>query len=289
MGLSAIEGLSNNIALYDTYLYNDEQKVVISCKNRLEGSSSIKAKLMSPLTVSVTASWQGLDSLGGVGQVLNAVNAVSVAIKGVSISQPWFSRKFWKSTEPIKLSAKLGFYAHSSSTAYSDVYLPCNKLIGLCYPRQVSGDSGSELLALYAPPGPNIFTGYNTKTGQVTSGMFSGSLTAAGTENVDYVSFTLGKLVVLDICYLDRVDVAFSSSLNSEGYPLSAAVDVAVTAMDVGIWQESGVFLKQQSGVALNLGEIVDAAKGVVSDAIEEGKAALNIGKKSNDSDSKDD
>lgn len=268
MALTAIQSIQGNTSLNDVYKLSSQQMVVISCNNRLEGSSSIKARLLDPLRVSVNADWAGLDSImGGVSSVIGAISAITVSVKGFSISQPWFSRKFWKSTSPVNIQCRIGFFASSASSAYSEVYLPVNKLIGLVYPRKL-GYSGSSsdgsLFDAYAPPGPNLYTGYSGD--EITSGVVSDW----GTSATDYVTFSLGNLVQLDICYLDSVSVDFSAALNSQGYPLSAACNVSVTAMDVGVWQDSGVFLKQKSGMALNVSNAINSVQALVSDTKEE-------------------
>ena len=246
----------------DSFVLDDRTLVIISCPSRkgLENTggfnnASVSGILASPLNLSAHAEFQSIRQIGGIGQVLSSIDGIVTAVGGQTIQQPWFDRAYWKSTAPLEFTANIKFVAQEN--AYLEVYKPCVFLISLLYPRV--GNEASATVKSYIPPGPNLYSGFDGK-GKASGGLLGG----AGAS--DYVEFKFGNMIHLLMCYLKDVEVNFSTTLDSTGYPHAANVTVHIRSFDNNFVAKDGKFqLTDYKPIALNVGMIGDILSGTAN------------------------
>ena len=156
--LAFLEGMASGLG-GEVVTYTSSNTVTITSPNRLDSQGhkfSVSAPLGAPLRVSASPQWEEMGGAAGLGKVLSAVESVSNAMAGVSLTQPSMYRRYYKGTDPLSFEAVLNFYATSEDTAKSEVFDKLVTLIGFCYPRQ-SPEPISDNLYAYIPPGPNLW------------------------------------------------------------------------------------------------------------------------------------
>jgi len=295
MSLTAIAALAENFA-NDIYTLDDTNSIIISCQNRANHKGlvggTIRGILAAPLSFGAQASYQPFMNQGGFSQLVSKVDSI-VSFAGMTIQQPWFSRKYWVSTSPLTFNLKMVFIANTD--AKTDVYDKVEALFGFLYPRLAMSNDASGV-QLYIPPGPNLFT-YEDSEGKIRSrsgdivssvseGMskavdkffgdsdagqktseFFNKFSKAAESGPDAVSLTIGATgMTLKVCYLENVNVTFSQTTDSSGYPHYAEVTANVSSFDNCYVNTNGVFKFNRSEVLNDfIGAVIDKFKSVVS------------------------
>lgn len=156
--LAFLEGAASGLS-GEMVTYTSSNTVTITSPNRVDAkgrSFSVSAPLGAPLRVSASPQWEEMGGAAGLGKVMSAVESITTAMAGISITQPAMYRRYYKGTDPLSFEAVLNFYATSEVTAQSEVFDKLVTLIGFCYPRQ-SPEPISDNLYAYIPPGPNLW------------------------------------------------------------------------------------------------------------------------------------
>lgn len=248
----------------DQYILDKGNRVTVTCEHRSPGA--VVGILASPLQFGSTANYKTYEPIGTLQKVIDFVDAGVNLLGGASVQQPWFSRKYWVKTEPLKFSFTIAFIAQTD--AKTEVFDKCVALVGYTYPRKLEG---TDMLSLYATPGPNLFSGtvpntdskyYNDVVGaakNLKNKLFGGS---SGQAGPDSAGLQIGSVLSLKYCYIDSVQVMCSSALDPDGYPHYATATVNVTAFDTSFASTNGVFtLSQPQAVNLDVGHALDQVK----------------------------
>lgn len=279
MSLNAIQAYADNL-LNDVYTLDDQNSVIIGCQNRYP--ETVTGYLASPFAFDVTAEYQKYGDLPNLSSILGVLDAGANIIAGMTMQQPWFGRKYWKGTNPITFAIKVAFIA--TSDAKTDVYDKVETLVGYLYPRKLTSSTANGV-HLYVPPGPNLFTYADedgVKQGSLVNTLNNSSiLQTLGVSNAvqnftaklqldkggpDSHSIRVGSMMDLKVCYLDKVGVQFSQTLDSRGYPHYALCTISVSAFDSSFADERGVFsLKQTTALNCNLSGILEGAKATLT------------------------
>ena len=265
---------------------NSPQEVIFSCPHKRGRVSGI---LDGGLKLNIKSEWTemmggGIMSLAG--SVVDTANNLLQLAAGASVQQPWMNRKMWKTTKPFSFDVPMSFVAMTDPL--NDVVRPVMALVSFLYPRKLQikdkntgemvdanmknfGDNtgistklpddvgviGTALssIGLYNIPGPSI---------RYTSKNSGGS----GEDNIgDPVYVTIGKIFSFGSCYLESVDVQFSPSMDSDGFPIAAKCTVKVTVMDSGVVETNGQFMIQEfSNTSESFGQFIDAVATTVGD-----------------------
>jgi hypothetical protein len=145
--------------------------------------------------------------------------AIAQMVGGTLITR-WTTRRVWMGTEPIEINMKLRFEADED--AYNEVVVPCLSLKKLGLPSQgpkvnLSGPAGmlSTIPAnVLWPPGPNPI---------IRGGIFG----YAGGENIEIqVGLGARPFLYFNSVVMKRINVTYANRFTTEGYPVSASVDV---------------------------------------------------------------
>ena len=113
--LAFLEGMASGLG-GEVVTYTSSNTVTITSPNRLDSQGhkcSVSAPLGAPLRVSASPQWEEMGGAAGLGKVLSAVESVSNAMAGVSLTQPSMYRRYYKGTDPLSFEAVLNFYATS--------------------------------------------------------------------------------------------------------------------------------------------------------------------------------
>lgn len=259
--MTALDGFFSSLDT-DNFTLTDENLVTIWCPQR---GKSFSAPLCSPFQLNGIAQWESLGA-SPLGNVLGVVDKAAGALTGTTIKQPWFARKYWKGTDPLSFSFVMDLWAKEN--AEKEVFRPCETLVGFLYPRN-NPSAGSGVLRTFIPPGPNLFTGYNSE-GKMSTGLLSEALDSSPG---DYFSITVGNMLYLELCYINTVSVNFSPVLDETGFPHQATVTVSVTSFDSGVVGHDGSYSISQSGnLALTAGQLKDSVCEIGKQAIDKAK-----------------
>ena len=242
----------------------DPQLVTLFCANKHKMVTGI---LKNSFGLSAKANWTPF--LGGnkitkfIKDTSETVNNTLGWIEGKSMQQPWFNRKVYSSTNPLKFDLDLVFYAEDDPV--NDVWNPIHALLTFVYPKVVIDTaSGKEVGA--GGYLKNQFDKYvsNDKAkerleevvgffGAVTSDTVVGDSVNAfklfnppgptvafdkkAAENKkenqgDPVTVQIGSLWNLEGCYIEDLSIKFFNSWSVEGYPLAAEAKLSVSLMD---------------------------------------------------------
>jgi len=191
---------------------------------------SIFAMMSEGFNIDVKSNWKGLfeGAIGGLlgGGLLDIGDNIAQFLGGVSIRQPWFGRKYWTGTTPLKF--RLGFQFVSFLDAKEEVFKPMKSLLSLLYPRITStGDAG--LLSTYIIPGANIF--YNVPRN--TSG-----------DKGDRVEIYLGNFLRFKGCYISDINLVVENSFSTDGFPHCVKANMIFETMDVAYVENDGSFME---------------------------------------------
>ena len=219
------------------------QEVVIICENK---NGRVSGIMNSGLKISGHAEWTemfggGIMSLGG--SLIETGNNLLQFMGGSSVQQPWMNRKMWKTTKPFSFEIPLSFVA--TTDPLNEVVRPVMALLSFIFPREISPNftggkiaAGGDILgtalnslAMYNIPGPSLRYGTNT---------------ASAEDQGDPVKIVIGKLFAFGACYLEDVTPDISQSVDANGYPIAANVNVKATVMDAACCTTDGDFLIQE-------------------------------------------
>jgi hypothetical protein len=151
----------------------------------------------------------------------------------MSIQAPIWQRKIWGGTKPLDLSIDCALVA--AGNAKTDVYEPVYRLCQALLPRRVTAGMAGEInkalnlkgiFEFMQAPGPSPM-----------------SPTGAG----DIVQVAVGNLITMNTCYLKSVRGRFSKSLDQNGYPLAAMLQVSFSAV------QNSVFVDDEVNNAFNV------------------------------------
>ncbi len=268
LGLAALTGTANQmIKIHDDYVINSNSLVVFTCPAKGTGAFSSKTPggpsrpvtgiLSEGINLSAVAEWKNfISGIPAGGNLVDMFNMGGQLLFGVSIYQPWFSRKYWAKTDPLKMDIPMEFMTFYN--AKSEVWDACLTLISYLYPRYKVGvgdlltdptnenptplqklstnivnainpeGKGSDLNSLfgaYYMPGPHLF--------------YSGR---RDDNKGDFVTVHVGNNIVFKACYITKVSVSFSTAMDIDGYPLSAKVVVSVESMEANVVDSNGEF-----------------------------------------------
>lgn len=264
------------------------QEVVITCANKKGRVSGI---LNGGVKLNGQAQWEemmggGIMSLGG--SLVETGNNLLQFVKGSSIQQPWMNRKMWKSTKPFSFDIPLSFVA--TTDPLNDVVRPCLALLSFCYPRELKykDDNGNmqsvdsyqalKSAGLVDKNGGNSFGGSLTGTALQTLALYNipGPGLRYGTQNAtpqdqgDPVTVVVGRMFAFGACYLESVNVEFSQSMDYDGLPIAASVNVKATVMDAACCSYDGNFLIQEFyGSSEKLGAFLDKFQETASNLVD--------------------
>ena len=269
--------------------------VTISCKTK---KTQIRGYLSEGIQVNGSAKWKemfdgGIGALGK-GLLQTGSNLAQIGY-GRTIQQPWMNRKFYESTSPFSFQFGINFV--SQGDAESQVFKPAEYLLSLIYPRTTVYGSNEEsknptgtgnnfvgkamqAANLKPAPGTVVDTALNTMVDFVIPGpsvLYKGD--GSDTDNHgDAVTITIGQAFAFGTVYLENVDVKFSETFDSTGFPLYARCTVKATCMDVNYCLSDGSFLISQfpKGQYGALSNFIDSFEKLISDAARD---TQNVGK----------
>jgi len=128
MALDFLLGVPGS-AFNDTYLppspfsYTNACRVLIRCPGK---KIEIGAMLSEGFSIDAKSEWKSLFASGMAGmdmtKILGVIDNSAQIIAGHSIRQPYFGRKYWVGTEPLKFQLALQFVSFSNT--YIEVYKP---------------------------------------------------------------------------------------------------------------------------------------------------------------------
>lgn len=256
----------------DTYLLNKQpvldtdengpssgNEVIIACKTK---NTRISGYISEGIKINGKAKWKEMFG-GGISAMtkglLQTGSNITQLVEGHTIQQPWMNRKFYESTEPFSFTFGINFV--SQGNAEEEVYLPASYLLSLIYPREWGSNVAGDLLLKGTKNGKQKgFIGRDTLAGTLINSMTDmvipgPSLCYTGKENPskkqdvgDAVTITIGQMFAFGGVYLENIGVEFSSSFDTEGFPLYAKCSVTATCMDVNYCNTDGSFLISQYG-----------------------------------------
>jgi len=226
MALDFLLGDSTSILTHDQYTAVNNNQVEFRCKNK--GDMVIKAVLSGSFNLTVVSHWDSvIKATGPVGsQVVEIFDNFAQGLYGNTIRQPWFGRKFWQGTDPLKFTLPLQFL--SFTNAKEEVFKPMVKLLSLVYPRLDSKSSTATTFQKYFIPGPTMFyvpaDGHDADLG-------------------DRVEISMGNFLSFKGCYITQVALKVENSFSLEGYPHNVHADVSFETMDVSYVNPDGSFM----------------------------------------------
>jgi hypothetical protein len=127
---------------HDGFSAPDPIKVFFNCPSK---NRKLAAVLDGGITLSAKSNWQGYFS--AIPSVLGMVDGAAQLFKGMSISQPWFGRKYWKGTDPMSFTVKVQFV--SFKDAKEEVYEPVMTLMSFLYPQLMGDGSANDPNTIY--------------------------------------------------------------------------------------------------------------------------------------------
>ncbi len=263
LGLAALTNTFSELyKVHDRYVIDSNSLVVFRCPTKGTGvfasglngiSRPVIGVLSAGMNLSAVAEWKNfISGIPASSNLLDMFNMGAQYIKGLSAYQPWFSRKYWVKTDPIKFDIPMEF--NTFYAAKAEVWDACLTLLSYLYPRHEAGvgdllnnlsakggfvgkaisnldPTGSarstlnNLFSLYTIPGPHLFhsAGSNKNKG-------------------DVVTVHVGSNIVFKSCYLTKVAISFSPAMDASGYPLSAKVVVSLESMEATVVDKDGQF-----------------------------------------------
>jgi len=205
----------------------------------------VEARIPENISLTINSEWKSLigdnDASGsiikvGIQEFLNKAPTTQV-----------MTAQVWSGNAPIELTLSLEFKAGynpqfnkktaAGSNGYDDVIKPVKMLSKMALP---SGGKGSLLLT---PPGPRLFQKTNDKgTGAVVSEGGAG----------DTITIEVGKFLTFERVIITNVSPEFSGAMSSDGYPMSAKVDVTFRTLYSLVTEQVDNMFKQIPKVQLS-------------------------------------
>ena len=309
MAISNIIQLTKNLPVYtekltfneDEFNVTENQIVTIT---RYKGGTSqslitINGILSENLNLKIHSNWESLNSNSIFGTITEGLTTLSNAGElgltsktgggGVSFIQPWNNRKFWAGTDPFPLNFSMTFFSQGNSK--TDVFDPVIQLVSLCMPREtenviedvvskiplvnlnapnVKGQSNlikaiTEAVETYSIPGPSLY--------------FKGAGKSEGQG--DATTIVIGNMFAFGGCYITDVEAEWSSTFDSQGYPIWCKVSVSAQAMDSNTVKSDGIWNTQQyRNNQAGLSKFLESAKTTITTFIDD---FANVFKKSVD------
>lgn len=218
------EEKDRTMEVMDVYTIAASSIVSVKCKNK---GLEVYGITMDPVSFTVDSKWDN-KALGSIASasVTRIAENVSQLVNGVSINQPILARSSWGGTLPLEMSAKFSLIA--TNNGRNDVYVPALKLAAMLQPRLV-GSVNSNLegvLSLFAIPGPAPFGG------EIAKGIKDVLKIDIDGDGGDPVSVQIGNVVELQRCYLTKLNVIFSRTYGTDGFPVSAEVTINFRSID---------------------------------------------------------
>jgi len=204
------------VKIYSTYLGRRGQQAII-------------ALLQDKVSFNVTSDWEPLiGSIPGFDQINAGLQVITGGTASAVTSIT--SRRIWKGTSPIKITLPLRFEAVRD--ALREVVYPCLNLKKIALPNrtpipfQIGGVSIGQLIdrnnlesfVTLAPPGPSPFPEIQ--------------------QYGDQITIQIGTLWKFDSVIIKEVNVDFSTKYTSEGYPISADVNLIFETYEIMIKEQ---------------------------------------------------
>ena len=283
------------------------QSIVISGKNK----GSVTGYLSEGVKLTGQSDWEQITSNSMVNTIYKLIETVDTTQQmgfvpsnsgstansaGISYIQPWASRKFWKGSKPF--TTTIPFNLVSITNAKTDVYDKAVTLLSFCYPRDLANTVttfkdavsnlkiGEKQLFLTQGTGtdgkPNLV---NSLTSAIKSWAIPGPSLTYGGENDqskgDAVTISIGNLFVFGACYVNQVNLEFSSTLDNNGYPLWCKCSISFDTMESNYCSSDGkLYLNKipdnQAALANLLSSIANTGQTLVTDFINHEKALWN-------------
>jgi hypothetical protein len=251
------------VHVHDVYSIGSQSIVTFNCPGKYK---VVRAALSGPCGLSVNAVWEGyFNSAGGGAGIVTLLEGVAQLAQGRTASQPWFGRKSWQSTSPLKFDIPIRFL--SRFNAHDEVYLPMVGLLSFLYPRldATSGETDkTNLFSKYFVPGPNLFYAADAKEDSSLFGLGSGG---------DPVEISIGSFLHFQGCYINSINFTIENSFNLEGYPHNVEARVSFEAMDVSFVNFDGSFMETK------LGNQAFVLNKELEELVEKGEIAFATGK----------
>lgn len=245
-------------------LKGDPQLVTLFCRNKHKMVTGI---LKNSFGLSAKANWTPF--LGGnkitkfIKDTSDTINSTLGWVEGKSMQQPWFNRKIYSSTNPLKFDLDLVFYAEDDPV--NDVWNPIQALLTFVYPKVVTDTASGQEVGVggyFKDQFNNHIKSGKAKetlnnvfnfTGNVTSDTVLGDSVNAfklftppgptvafdrkAAENKkenqgDPVVVQIGSLWNLEGCYIEDLSIKLFNSWSVEGYPLAAEAKLSISLMD---------------------------------------------------------
>jgi len=265
MALDFLLGKVDPLVVHDTYFPSSGSSNACRVKIECPGKGRIiYAMLSEGFSIAAKSKWTSLFS-GAIGgdigsKILDVVDNVAQMTWGYTIRQPYFGRKYWQGTEPLKFS--LTFQFVSFSDAKFEVYLPMVDLLSLLFPRLDSAGGSAGLFQKYFIPGPNLF--YNTKTGD-------------SEDDGDRVEISMGNFMRFKGCYIHSINLKVENSFSTDGYPNCVQAVMEFETMDVAYVGADNSFMENGFGDAsVDLGEGLATLKNMTKKVLEGASEVIN-------------
>lgn len=286
----------------DDFQINENQTVTFSCGNK---KVSVTGYMSEPVILNGASKWGDINNNMFTGLAFKLIDTfdenqqigigASVGNAGVSYNQPWASRKFWKGSEPFNLTIKFNLIAISN--AKEDVYDQAIKLLSLCYPRDLGADDNAaknliDKIGIFdtngtdtnTAGGPNVVTAFSNafKSWAVPGpSIYWSSSESDEKKTGDNVKVVIGSLFAFAQCYVTNVNLEFSPTLDSTGYPLWCKCSVTFQSAESNYVTSDGKFSMNKWGdSASTLGTLMSSIGTTVSefvnDMIDHVKALFN-------------
>ena len=207
----------SNVISQDDYSPDSSGILTFNCPGK---KREVKTILSGPINVSVNSQWTKLfNAVGDIGsRLVDVADNIHQILSGGTIRQPWFGRKLWTGTEPLKFNLPIRFV--SFLNAKTEVMDPMMDLLSMVHPR-VNENSGSDSFGFndYVIPGPSIFYTPGKEGGPGAKG--------------DRVEISLGEFLHFQGCYITNVNFNIENSFNLEGLPHTVGGNVSFESMDI--------------------------------------------------------
>jgi hypothetical protein len=220
----------------DYYLSELSQNVVIRCGPK---AVHVEVVLSEPVQVEDSSNWsEFIQSFMGRYNIMAMVDSLGRAVSGVSLRQPWMSRKIWQGSTLVRLSLNLKFLVNdgtfvrggkevflgADNAGFIEVYQPTCQLMSLIYPCEI-GDG--ETMSHFVSPGSSafhVFKGDDSLKGQGDSGNDS----MVGIP----VDVQVGNFILFQNCFVTNCSIQYSPLLDPSGYPMSATASLTVESYE---------------------------------------------------------